>query len=89
MKKTILTFTLLICTVSIFLNAQTIDINWTDKMIYHNKLDGFFQSYVGVNSKYIYATFNNLSVTSNKKLKKFKLIAFDKNNMGKECRLTI
>src|ERR1035437_4963334 len=89
MKKIILIFTLLICSISTFLKAQTLDVKWTDRMIYDNKLDGFFEDFVGNNSKFVYAKFNKLTLRMNKNADKVKLVAFDKNTMKKAGETTM
>ena len=70
-------------------SAQEIDISWSDKQLYDNKLDGFFEYFVGYNSKYIYAKFDKLAYSAKKKNSKMKLIAFDKKSMDKEADVAI
>lgn len=62
-------------------NAQELTVNWSDKELYDNKADGFFESFVGSNSKYIYVKYGNLS--RKKKINKIELVVFDKKSMKK------
>src|ERR1039457_1052211 len=66
-------------------SAQEIDINWSDKQIYDNNKDGFFDAFVGYNSKYIYAKFDKLA----RRKSKIKLVAFDKKSMDKEASIAV
>ena len=63
--------------------AQKVELKWTEKMLYDNKLDGFFDAMIGSNSKYIYAKFSNLSLSSKKTNNNMSLLAFDKKTMKK------
>jgi hypothetical protein len=56
---------------------------WSEQFIYDNKLDGFFDYYIGTNNNYLYAKFSNLSLNFNSSNNKIKLIVFDKNTMTK------
>lgn len=69
--------------------AQSLEINWSEKLIYDNKIDGFFDTFLGENDSYIYAKFSNLTTRSKKRNKKVKLLVFDKKTMRKvaESRL--
>lgn len=60
-------------------SCQSIDIKWSEKFQYDNKLDGFFDSYLGTNQRYIYAKFSNIGREAGNQ--KIKLIAFDKYTM--------
>lgn len=68
---------------SMNLNAQSIDVKWSDQLAFDNKADGFFDGFVGSNSTYIYSKFSNLAISPKKQDKKIKLVAFDKNTMKK------
>lgn len=81
MKK-LLALCMLILT-QIAMHAQSIDISWSEQFKYDNKLDGFFDSFEGANSQFVYAKFSNLALREKKRNKKIKLIAFDKNTMKK------
>ena len=70
-------------------SAQEIDINWSDKQIYDNNKDGFFDAFVGYNSKYIYAKFDKLARRKSKINSKIKLVAFDKKSMDKEASIAV
>jgi hypothetical protein len=69
--------------------AQEIDVNWSDRQLYDNKMDGFFETFVGSNSKYVYARFEDLSMSRKKKATKIKLVSFDKNSMEKQGDVTM
>ena len=81
MKKIVAVLTLIFAINVAF--AQDIDIKWSEQFIYDNKLDGFFDDFIGSNRSFIYAKFTNLSLNSKKSDKKIKLIAFDKITMKK------
>jgi hypothetical protein len=80
MKKLLVTIALLF---GIILNAQNIDVKWSEQFEYDNKKDGFFDGFIGNNSTYIYGKFSNLALSPRKKNNKVKLIAFDKQSMKK------
>ena len=76
--KVILAFIFLcLCTYS---QAQ-VKIDWSERKIQDDQLDGSFRYYLGTNSEYIYAKYQ----TTHKKVKKkkIKIIAFNKNTMQK------
>lgn len=79
-KLTLLFLTSLFC---ISVQAQSIDVKWSEQFTYDNKKDGFFDDFVGSNDNYIYAKFTDLKLNVNKKSRKVKLLAFDKNTMSK------
>lgn len=81
MKKALLPLLLLF--LSFGLNAQSIDVKWSEQFSFDNKQDGFFDEYVGSNSTYIYGKFSNLALNPKKQNKKIKLVAFDKATMKK------
>lgn len=81
MKKYRLFLLSLFC--SCGLVSQTIDIQWSEQLIYDNKKDGFFDSFVGSNDSYVYAKFSDLKFSSGRPDKKIKLLAFDKSTMKK------
>ena len=58
-------------------------------MLYDNKIDGFFNSYVGNNSKFVYAKFSNLALRAAKANKKVKIIALNKTTLAKEGELKL
>ncbi|MBA3899934.1 MAG: hypothetical protein H0X62_06950, partial [Bacteroidetes bacterium] len=80
MKKSLMLLLSIFLLCGNILNAQYLDINWSKKQIYKNSLDGFFNSYIGYNSQYVYADYHNLSVRK-KNIKKLNIMAFDKNTM--------
>ena len=59
--------------------AQKLDFQWSEKMIYNKKTDGFFDYFVSTTSKYVIAKFSTDYGSS----EKIKLIAFDKTNMSR------
>ena len=71
------------------MQAQNLDLKWSEQFRYDNKIDGFFDRYLGSNEKYVYAKFSNLAHSPRKSNKKIKLIAFDKEKMTRmgEVRL--
>lgn len=87
MKKQILCILLLFVTV--LLHAQELELKWSEEFRYDNKIDGFFDNFLGSNNKYVYAKFSNLAKSPSSYNKKIKLIAFDKENMSRvgEVRL--
>ena len=87
MKKTLLTFVLTISSIIVF--SQSIDINWSDLQEYDNKKDGFFKSFIGGNSKYIFAKYTKMAMTESKMNSKIKIVAYDKNSMNQENQVAI
>ena len=81
MKKSLLPFLLFLFCLG--LNAQTIDVKWSEQFSYDNKQDGFFDEFIGSNSNYIYGKFSNLALSPKKQNKKIKIVAFDKVTMKK------
>jgi len=74
---------LLLSLLTFSLSAQEMKMSWSDQVLYDNKKDGFFNSYVDCNSKYIYVKYTNLTMTVNRKKSKIKMVAFDKLSMKK------
>jgi hypothetical protein len=72
-----------------FFSAQQLETKWTEKIQYDNKIDGFFDNYIGNNSQYLYAKFSNLALSPKKRNKKIKIIALNKTTLGKEGELKI
>ncbi|HQQ93986.1 MAG TPA: hypothetical protein PLQ93_05490 [Bacteroidia bacterium] len=69
------------------MNAQHLDMTWSNQMLCDNKQDGFFDEFIGSNAQYVYARFStsrlypagdNGNVSKNEK---FKVLAFDKSDM--------
>jgi hypothetical protein len=69
--------------------SQKLEINWSEQFKYDNKIDGFFQYYVGTTEELIYAKFANLALRPKKMDKKIKLIAFDKKTMKKVAEVQL
>lgn len=89
MKKTIVILACLIASLSPFLKAQTLDVSWSDKLLYDNKTDGFFQDFIGKNSNFLYAEFDKLRLISRNKAGRLKIAAFDKKTMKKVAMVTV
>lgn len=87
MKKVLSTLVLVIASCSIF--SQSIDVNWSDKMLYDNRLDGFFSQYIGANSNYAYAKFNHKGYGGINSDKRIKLVAFNRKGMSKVAEARI
>jgi len=66
-----------------FLKSQSLEINWSEQLIFNNKLDGFPDAYLGTNDQFVYVKFSNLNLRGKKHNKKIKLLAFDKKTMKK------
>jgi len=64
--------------------AQKMSVQWSKKQFYENKLDGFFDGFIGGNSKFIYAKFSNFTPKKRRGFdKRVKLLVFDKLTMKK------
>lgn len=81
MKNYLTQILLLLACVNLY--SQNMDLKWSEQFIYDNKVDGFFDYYLGANSSFVYGKFSNLASSQRKKNKKVKLIAFDKTSMKK------
>jgi hypothetical protein len=66
-----------------FVNAQDLEMDWTQKLSYTNGKDGFFSHFIGTNEEYIYAIYSNLALKKSKQYDKAKLIVFNKSTMSK------
>jgi hypothetical protein len=74
------------------LSAQSFELKWSGKMKYKNSKDGFFESYIGSSENAVYGTFRNYNsnkTSSKKKIKKLKIVAFDKKTMKKIDEFTL
>ena len=95
MKKTIFILLAFIGLSNTFIIAQELDVSWTEKQLYENRKDGFFDGFVGSNRENIYGKFADLSMTNSrlnkktKSVKKLKLVAFDKATMEKEGEVAV
>ncbi len=78
MKKIIV---LLFICIYAHVNAQSVKVNWSELQTYDNKGDGFFDYFIGANSKYVYAKFNKMAWKPAKANSKIKIVAFDKVTM--------
>jgi hypothetical protein len=58
-----------------------LNLSWSEPFIYDNKKDGYFDKYLGANTKYVYAKFSNASKKLKDLNKTVKIIAFQKNDM--------
>ncbi len=63
--------------------SQSMDVKWSAQFDCDNKLDGFFDSYLGTNGDYVYCKFSNLALVPKKFNRKVKILAFDKNTLKK------
>ena len=69
-------------------NSQEITADWSNIQLYDDNFDGFFSSFEGFNSKYIYAKFMNIDADF-RHPKKVKLFAFDKQSMDKVAAVPV
>jgi hypothetical protein len=82
MKKLILLFTLLFSGV-VQLMAQDFDLKWSNKMIYDNYKDGFFQYFAGSTDKLVFGVHKNLALRQKKADSKINIVAFNKSTLAK------
>lgn len=93
MKKTF--FISLFILVAGAMLGQELKANWSDKEFYENKTTGFFDDFVGGNSKYVYAKSSKLGISFSssskrgEKKSKINMIAYDKNTMKQVATKTI
>ncbi len=87
MKKIIVAISL--CMLSVYTYSQSIDLNWSEKQEYQNKKDGFFDEFIGGNSKYVYAKYNKMAYKPAKANSKIKLVAYDKTTMNQVAQEAI
>ena len=87
MKQLLLTISLIAS--ALFVNAQSIDLNWSDKQEYQNKLDGFFDEFIGGNSKFVYAKYNKMASKESKRNSKIKIVAYDKGSMNQVSQVAV
>jgi hypothetical protein len=80
MKKNLLLLSCIILINSTFLLSQEVKATWSDKEIYANNQDGYFDSFVGANSKFMFARFANVSRHRSDHLR---LVSFDKKTMAR------
>jgi len=80
MRKSLVLGALMTILLGMSLYAQELKVTWSDNQQYSNKTDGYFDYFVGVNSKYIYAKFTNAARHRNQKPR---LVSFDKKSMAK------
>ncbi len=92
MKKSLFLSLLVLLTGVSF--GQELKANWSDKEFYTNKTTGFFDQYVGGNSKYVYLKTSKLPgfAMSNKKRERrtmINMMAYDKATMKEVAKATI
>lgn len=89
---------IIVATIILFANllkAQDLNANWSDKELYKNKETGFFDDFIGSNSKFVYAkcskipAFRRASSKAGEKKSKINIIAYDKITMKKVADATI
>ena len=88
MKKSIFCLLLVLFAVKP-LFSQDLSLKWSDKLIYDNKKEGFFNGFLGVNDKYLYTISKNLALKPSKANKKIKIMAFDKESMKQTASIAI
>jgi hypothetical protein len=71
------------------LSAQELNVAWSERQIYDNRKEGFFDDFVGSNSKYVFAKFNNLARRPRKANKKIKIVAFDRVSMQEMASVAV
>jgi hypothetical protein len=69
--------------------AQDLDLRWTDKMYFDNRLEGFFDGFLSTNDQYTYSINKNLALSTKKENSKIKLIAHDKETLEKKFELAL
>ena len=94
MKKQTIVLPIFLMFLSLISVAQTIDVKWSDKQYYDNKLDGYSKYIIGGNSKYLYAYFapvraNNIFTGRSSTDKEIKLVAFDKKSMKRAFDISL
>ncbi|MFI5150559.1 MAG: hypothetical protein ACHQRM_12550 [Bacteroidia bacterium] len=83
MKKVFFLFLVMSMCFSPLLQAQEVSVTWSEKQVYENKKDGFFDYFIGSNGSYVYAKFNNMARSPRKANRKIKIVAFDRQTMQK------
>ena len=63
--------------------SQDFKMEWTEKVSYTNKKEGFFTQFINTNEDYVYVLNANLALRPTKKDDKMKLIAYNKSTMKK------
>jgi hypothetical protein len=80
MKKLFLLLVFILGALVANVKAQEVKVDWSERQVYDNKLDGFFDYFLGSNSKYVFAKFSNVGKHGDRKIK---LVAFDRITMKK------
>ncbi|MBA3899165.1 MAG: hypothetical protein H0X62_02990 [Bacteroidetes bacterium] len=70
-------------------HSQALDVEWSPKIPYDNKVDGNFVGILGINSKYIFTRFNDIAKDFEKMEKNVRLVSFDKQTMEKVNVVTV
>jgi hypothetical protein len=82
--KTSIMKRILLLTLSIITAAQAwsqeVDIDWSKPMVCDNKNFGFFETFIGSNSEFVFGKFTNGLLTTAKK-SSIRIVAFDKETM--------
>jgi hypothetical protein len=78
MKRTLRFLCTMLLFIGVKLQAQEVNATWSDKQIYTNKLDGYFDYFVGGNSKYMFARYTNIARHRSDHIR---LVSFDKKTM--------
>ena len=75
---------LLLCVSVVVAKAQELKASWSEQQLYDNSNDGFFDEFLGFNSKFIFAKFTKYQPAfGGGKSSKIKLVALDKITMKK------
>ena len=73
-----------------FSYGQELQLDWSEKMTFKAKKDGFFNGFIGQNSQFIYTVNQTPSVRrASKKTPPMKILVFDKNDFSKKGELVI
>jgi hypothetical protein len=71
------------------LAAQDLNVAWSERQLYENKKDGFFDDFIGSNSKYVFAKYNNLAYRPRKANRKIKIVALDRVSMKEMASVAV
>ncbi len=86
----ILNILLLLFSFLTFSYGQELQLDWSEKMTFKAKKDGFFNGFIGQNSQFIYTVNQTPSVRrASKKTPPMKILVFDKNDFSKKGELIV
>lgn len=72
-----------------FLTGQNMSLNWSDPIVDDNKIDGFFDDFIGYNSSYMYVKYANGTINPKKANHKIVIKGLDKETMKEKFSKTI